>query len=229
MLARRCYCDGLMQLNLLPHPADAAVDAGLQGLGERRSCRRARLRSRRPTSGSASARLPTRFVIPAADPSHRARTSCGRRPASRPSCEAGGGMPTASGISLRRATGRPTTSRLSRRTWPRPRSMRRPTSAWRTISPGGRSARPSPIDAGNELGRWACPRCSRRRTAPNPIGRWPIRPDKPDFHDAGLLRRAACLEQPRNDVRNRPAARRARASQPARRQARRACSPIRPR
>ena len=72
---------------------------------------------------------------------------------------------------------------------------RRPTSAWRTISPGGRSARRSrsmPRRSGSSglsavleekdgtKSYWALA---------HPAG------DKPDFHDAGLLRRAACLKQ----------------------------------
>ena len=57
----------------------------------------------------------------------------------------------------------------------------RPTSGWRTISPGGRLEprfRSMLEKAGSSRSR----RSLRRRTAPSPTGRWPMRADKPDFH-----------------------------------------------
>ena len=60
-----------MQLNLHAASGDAAVRAGVQGLGDGRSCRVASARSRRPTSGSASARRPRGSSF--REPANRAR------------------------------------------------------------------------------------------------------------------------------------------------------------
>ena len=182
-----------MQFNLEPHPSTPPDASGFQDVGERGPCRRAR-RCGDDNIWFGIGAPASRFVIPRADGAARAPTSFGRRPASRLFC---------AGWEARRyrewnfaPSGQWAAYDFTRLREGRqmPKSRRRLTSAWRTIYLVG--ARRHHRCRRGPNGSWACPRSSRKRTGPNPIGLWPIRRRQAGFPRPRLLRRAPSLAAP---------------------------------
>ena len=194
-------------------------------LQSRRRIRQPRRRARRSRSGPTSimsaalgAMATTNIWFGVGAPAERfvdprgasllARTNCGRRPASRPSFGRRARRPIASGISRRRATGRPMTSRPTAKAGPMPRSPRL-TSASKTISSGGRWARRSPFDAGTDWALGLSAVLEEKRRHQILLGARSRR-RQARFPRRRLLRRAASLDRRHDPVRNRPPARRRR-------------------
>ena len=185
--SRRAATVARMQFNLVPHPAAPPSDPAFKVWVERRSCRR-RFGAVATTNIWFGVGAPAeRFVIPepVAEPGARRRTVADDllRSFLRPRRA----KPIANGISRRRANGRPTISAAIARGMARRRGRRRALHPDRGQFHLVGARRDDRRRRRHAIGSSACPRCSRRRTAPNPIGRWPIGGDKPDFHDPGCF------------------------------------------